>query len=317
MTHLLYSKQTYIYKTVQNCQLHADVYTQKGSDNKPGIIWIHGGGLIFGNRMMLPSEQIALYIEAGYTIISIDYRLAPETKLKGIIEDVQDAYIWAHSKGKELFGIDPDRLSVIGHSSGGYLALMCGFHVYPRPKAIISFYGYGDITGKWCCCPNLHYSKEALVPPEIAYQGVSGQPITGSQFTGFKDQRWLFYLFCRQQGLWKQEIIGHDFLTTPTDIIPFCPTFNITNDYPPTLLLHGDQDIDVPVEESQQMALSLKNHDVLHQLIIMNKFGHIFDIAPDTNLKGMPAGLKHPKVGEVFNKAIAFLNQHLRKRNNT
>ena len=134
-----YFKQTHIYKTMPTCQLHADIYKLEGSDRRPGIIWIHGGGLVFGNRGMLPLEQIELYLAAGYTIISIDYRLAPETKLKGILEDVKDAYNWVHRKGADLFGIDPDCLIIIGHSAGGYLALMAGFSVYPRPKALVSF----------------------------------------------------------------------------------------------------------------------------------------------------------------------------------
>lgn len=299
-----YSKETYVYKTMQECKLDADVYRLKGGDRRPGIIWIHGGGLIFGNRSMLPLDQIELYLNAGYTIISIDYRLAPETKLKGIVEDIQDAYNWVYSKGADLFDIDPDHLIVIGHSAGGYLALMAGFNVYPRPKALISFYGLGDITGEWCNLPDPHYTKEAIVPEEIAYQGVGGSVLTGSQFIGSyqTDKRWLFYLFCRQQGLWAKEITGHDSSIQPGIFNQFCPVRNISKDYPKTLLIHGDQDMDVPCELSQQMALSLEQNHVPHQLIIMKGLGHVFD----------RAGLNDPKVVEAFNAVQAFLSYSMR-----
>ncbi len=67
-------------------------------------------------------EQIELYITARYIIISIGYRFVPETKLKWVLEDVQDAYYWVKSFGPDQFGVDPDRLTVICHSAGGYLA---------------------------------------------------------------------------------------------------------------------------------------------------------------------------------------------------
>lgn len=76
-------KVTYVYKMVHDCKIQADVYRCPGEERRPAILWLHGGALIFGNRSMLPGEQMELYLAAGYTVISIDYRLAPETKLQG------------------------------------------------------------------------------------------------------------------------------------------------------------------------------------------------------------------------------------------
>src|ERR1700736_1736422 len=143
------AKQTYTYKVVGDCAIQADVYRAPGDSVHPAILWIHGGALIMGNREGLRFEQLEKYLKAGYTVVSIDYRLAPETKLDAIIEDVQDAYRWLREKGPGLFGIEPGRVAVIGHSAGGYLTLMAGFRLHPRPKALVAFYGYGDIAGKW------------------------------------------------------------------------------------------------------------------------------------------------------------------------
>lgn len=289
----MYSKQSYVYKTVQNSRLHADVYRTEGIEQKPGIIWIPGGGMIFGCRTMLPLEQIELYLAAGYVVIAIDYRLAPETKLDGILEDMQEAYHWVHTKGPDLFGIDPDRLAIIGHSAGGYLALMMGFRIYPRPKALISFYGYGDITGEWSNRPSPHYINEPLVSPEIAYGAVGERALPNSA-----KQRWFFYLFCRQQGLWLKEITGYD-PEAPDTLMPFCPVRNINQDYPPTLLLHGDQDVDVPFELSEQMALSLKEKQIPHRFIAIEGLGHMFDLKPQA------------KVVEAFNAVLTFLKEQV------
>ena len=48
---------------------------------------------------------------------------------------------------------------------------------------------------------------------------------------------------------------------------PFCPLRNVTKEYPPTLLLHGDNDTDVPFEQSVLMAKELERHGILHELI--------------------------------------------------
>src|SRR6185369_1909244 len=102
-----YSKKTYVYKTVGACQIEADVYRLAEERVRPVILWVHGGALIMGNRGGLNTQQLQRYLQGGYTVVSIDYRLAPETKLKSIIEDLQDAYAWIKTKGPELFGIDP------------------------------------------------------------------------------------------------------------------------------------------------------------------------------------------------------------------
>lgn len=305
---MTYSKQTYVYKIVQDCQIQADVYRLPGEEPRPAILWLHGGGLIFGDRNMLPLEQVEQYLTAGYTVVAIDYRLAPEAKLYAILEDMQDAYAWMRGQGPELFHIDPDRVAVVGHSAGGYLTLMAGFCVQPRPQALISFYGYGDIAGEWYSRPSPHYTKEPTVSQEMAQQGVGGPVLTG---IGFSDQRWLFYLFCRQQGLWPKEVTGYDPHTEPQAFERFCPVRNVTQDYPPTLLLHGDKDTDVPFELSNQMAAALKQHQVPHQLITMKGLGHVFDIFPDGLSNGDPIGLKHPKVAEAFEMVLFFLKKQV------
>jgi acetyl esterase/lipase len=293
-----YSKQTVIYKTVQDLPIHADVYLPQGEKLRPAILWLHGGALIFGNRTMLPLEQTEMYLKAGFAVVAIDYRLAPEAKLEAILEDLRDAAHWVRGQGADVFHLDPDRLAVVGHSAGGYLTLMAGFCVHPRPKALVSFYGYGDIVGDWYSRPDPHYCQEPAVAVEIARQGVGRQVLTGSPFTGDLDPRWLFYLFCRQQGLWPKEVAGYDPQAQPQAFEKLCPVRNVSQEYPPTLLLHGDEDTDVPYEQSQEMAEALRKHHVPHRLVRMKGLGHGFDFQP---------GLVHPEVAQAFEAVVAFL----------
>jgi acetyl esterase/lipase len=86
------STKTYTYKTVKDCTIQADVHRLPGDEVRPVILWIHGGALIFSDRGSVRQHQLPRYLQAGYVVVSIDYRLAPETKLPAIIEDLQDAH---------------------------------------------------------------------------------------------------------------------------------------------------------------------------------------------------------------------------------
>jgi acetyl esterase/lipase len=111
------STKTYTYKTVKDCTIQADVHRLPGDEVRPVILWIHGGALIFSDRGSVRQHQLHRYLQAGYVVVSIDYRLAPETKLPEIIEDLQDAHRWVREKGPELFRIDPDRVALVGDSA--------------------------------------------------------------------------------------------------------------------------------------------------------------------------------------------------------
>jgi len=163
-------RRTYIYKTIGDLRLRADVYRTPDNIVRPALLWIHGGALIMGNRQGLDQVQADKYLSAGYTIIAIDYRLAPQAKLPQIIEDLEDAHRWVRTVGPKLFRIDPNRVAVVGPSAGGYLALMAGFVLAPPPKAVVSFYGYGDITGAWYSRPDPFHNRQPSVSKEEAYR---------------------------------------------------------------------------------------------------------------------------------------------------
>ncbi|HZP83112.1 MAG TPA: alpha/beta hydrolase [Chthonomonadaceae bacterium] len=293
------TKQTSLYKTVGACEIYADVYPAGGDTTRPVIVWIHSGALITGNREGIAAQHLERYLGEGFTVVSIDYRLAPETKLPEIIADLQDAFRWLRAQGREQFAIDPDRAAVIGHSAGGYLTLMAGCCVAPRPKALVSFYGYGDIIGDWYSRPDPFYCQQPAVPREEAYADVGGPPLSGVSWSE-SEGRGRFYLYCRQQGLWPLEVGGHDPAMEPDAFTPFCPVRQVTPEYPPTLLLHGDEDTDVPYEQSVLMAEALERAGVEHELITLSSKGHGFDRQHDD-----------PAVQAAQDRVLAFLHRHL------
>jgi len=287
--------ETYIYKIAGDCEIRADVYRGPLSARPaPVIIWIHGGALIQGSRVDLQPIQRDRYVRAGYAVVSIDYRLAPETKLHAIIEDIEDACRWVREEGPGLFNADPGRVAIIGHSAGGYLALMAGAFS-PRPRALVSFYGYGDIVGDWYTRPDPFYCRQPAVSKQEAYRNVGGPPVSEAPH-----DRGQFYLHCRQHGIWPREVAGHDPHTEPSAFVPLCPIRNISADYPPTMLLHGEEDKDVPCDQSVMMAQALAGAGVEHELITIPEGGHCFDLNADS-----------PGTHAAFERLLAFLKTHL------
>jgi acetyl esterase/lipase len=298
----MFCRQTYTYKSVAGCEVQADVYQTSNDVHGPAILWLHGGALILGDRQALSSDQAKWYLDAGYTVVSADYRLAPETKLPEIIEDLRDVYEWMRARGPDLFQIDPERIAVIGQSAGGYLTLMAGFCVNPPPRALVSFYGYGDIAGAWYSRPDPFYCQEPAVPKDEAYRVVRGSAITGTPSEGsLVEERMRFYLHCRQQGTWPTEVTGHDPDKEPEWFSPFCPIRNVTAGYPPTLLIHGEQDTDVPFEQSVLMSQELERRGVEHEFIALANRGHAFDLDGE--------GMQDPVTSEVFERVLVFLGK--------
>jgi len=297
-----YAKDTYTYKIVNNHEILADVYRYPGEELRPTIIWIHGGALIFGTRNWLPSDQLESYLQSGYTVVAIDYRLAPESKLPAIIEDLQDAYAWVRAEGPDSFKTDPDRIAMVGHSAGAYLTLMAGFRLKPRPSALVSFYGYGDLTGPWYAQPDPFYNQMPAISEGQAIETVGDSVISSTPALFSPQGRIQFYHYCRQQGLWPREVCGHDLEKDRAWYSAYEPLRNITSAYPPTMLLHGEKDTDVPFEQSVLMAEVLKHQGVAHEFVTNPDWGHMFD----------DAGMEDRAVQEAFEQVLIFLEKHIR-----
>jgi acetyl esterase/lipase len=296
-----FTQKTLTYKTVGGVEIRADVYRPGDAKVRPAVVWLHGGALIVGSRVPVPQRLRDLCRAEGFALVSFDYRLAPEVKLPAIIEDVKDAFRWLREKGPDLLHIDPDRVVVTGGSAGGYLTLMTGFCVGPRPRALVAYWGYGDVDGAWYTRPSEHYRKQPLVSKEEAYRAVGGKVLTGTEGnTAEQKARGRFYLYLRQNGLWTREVTGFDPDRERKKLDPYCPVRNVTADYPPTLLVHGTLDTDVPYEQSAAMAKELARHKVPHELVTVRGAGH-----------GLAGGEKK-LADEAHEKALAFIRRHLK-----
>jgi triacylglycerol lipase len=84
---------------------------------RPAYLHIHGGGYVIGNPEINDGSNRSLVAELGCVIVSVDYRLAPETRFPGSLEDCYAALLWLHSEADSL-GVDRNRIAIGGESAG-------------------------------------------------------------------------------------------------------------------------------------------------------------------------------------------------------
>lgn len=301
---------TYTYKKVGDLEIKANVYRNaaaQGAAKRPVLMWIHGGALIVGSRgsfAKLGENALPLapaMFAANYLVVSIDYRLAPETKLPGIVEDVRDAYRWIHNQGPKLFGADPERIAIAGSSAGAYLTLTVGFLVHPRPVALVSLWGYGDLVGPWMSEPSTAPRLMKITTTrEEAFRQVSGPPIANSHDR--KGSGGKFSQYCRHHGLWPEAISGWDPHREAEKFYPYMAVKNVTPDYPPTLLVHGASDTEVPPAQSEMMAAEFRKNGVEHEFISVPGGEHALgDADPQA-------------VDATYRRAFEYLRDHFEKK---
>lgn len=104
----------------------------------PALLFIHGGGFMIGSAAMFHETCRRFANELGALVVSVDYRLAPETPFPGPLEDCYRALCWMATNAGAL-GIDPERIAVTGESAGGGLAASLAQLAHDRGGASIAF----------------------------------------------------------------------------------------------------------------------------------------------------------------------------------
>jgi acetyl esterase/lipase len=113
------------YVTANNYEAKLDVYVPRNlAGPNPTLIYIHGGGWVGGSK---ESSWLAIvpYLEAGWSVVNVEYRLARVSLAPAAVEDCRCALRWVMRNAKE-YNFDTSKLAVTGHSAGGHLSLTTG-----------------------------------------------------------------------------------------------------------------------------------------------------------------------------------------------
>ncbi len=152
------------------------------------IYHVHGGGYVIGTVDAQEAQHRAMVAELGCVLVTVDYRLAPETIFPGAIEDCYAGLAWAFAHTDEL-GIDVQRIGVMGESAGGGLAAALALMARDRGEHALAFQHliYPMIDDRTCAHPdphphagefiwtphNNHFGWAALLGQEPGGEGVS------------------------------------------------------------------------------------------------------------------------------------------------
>lgn len=105
---------------------------------RPAILHIHGGGYVFGSALASVAEQQVFAKALDCVVVTVEYRLAPETAHPGSLEDNYAALLWMHRNAREL-GIDPARIAIAGESAGGGHAAALALAARDRGEVKVCF----------------------------------------------------------------------------------------------------------------------------------------------------------------------------------
>ena len=193
----------------------------------------------------------------GFVCISADYRLTPQVSVGEVFEDVQDCIRFIRNDLSALLGediVDGSRLAVSGSSAGGFLTLLAGLYIDPKPQVIVPIYPITDPLGTFFTnsqpAPNGRYSASAS---ELAtYLDRKAPPMAGSGKVPDDPRSHMYVYMLRTASLaqlWG--IIASDEATAA----PYRISRRVyQHGLPPTYLLHGDADTAVGVEQSDEVA---------------------------------------------------------------
>jgi acetyl esterase/lipase len=233
-----------------------DVYLPSERKGRlPVVMWIHGGGWRQGSKDKPPAARLT---QRGYAVVSIQYRLSGVAKFPAQIHDCKIAVRWVRANA-ERYGFDPDRIAAWGASAGGHLAALLGTSAdvkelegegHPgyssRVQAVVDFFGPTDFL-------RMNHGFRDGVVGKIDHAAADSP---------------------------ESLLVGGAIGLHPDKVAAANPITYVSKSAPPFLIMHGDRDPLVPLEQSELLAAALKRAGVPVTMKVVAGRGHGFS-GPD------------------------------------
>ena len=292
--------EQFVYKKAGKHSIRADVYRPEGKGPWPVVVWFHGGSLVMGGREWLPTLERSRLLAAGIAVVSVDYRLSPQAKLAETVDDALDAYAWVRAKGPKLFSADKNRVAVMGHSAGGYLALLVAQRAKARPRAVAVLSGFGALLTPFFMNPSENLLKKfPPVSSDTAEELAGTKVISNTQ----SKKRYLVYVRSRQQNTWLKDATGRDPVKEKDWFRAYEPVHNIDAKFPPVIQLHSQDDEVLPLSEATPVRDALRKAGVRHEFLLIPGDDHSFNLT----------GKDRPEVQLAMNRLFEFLASELKR----
>lgn len=235
--------------------LKMTLFVPRTKEKKPAVLYFPGGGFTSADHEKFLEMRYAL-ARAGYVVAACEYRAVPN-KFPALLEDAKAAVRWMRAHASE-FGVDADRIGLLGDSAGGYVVQMAGAtngeknwdvgdfkEVSSDVQAVVSIYGISDLTtiGEGIGNENVHAS--AAVTEALLLNGPA-----------FKD------------------FAGASVNADPQKAKAASPIGHVDGTEPPFLLMHGSGDKVVSPLQSKKMFEALQNKKVEAEYVLVRGAEH-------------------------------------------
>jgi acetyl esterase/lipase len=212
------------YAEVDGHRLLLDLYLPEKETNRLLVVWVHGGAWRQGSKSQMPLMGL---VKSGFAVASVEYRLSPVAKFPAQIHDLKAAIRFLRaSSGK--WSIDSKSIAVAGASAGGHLAALVGVTNH-----------HNELEGR----VGDHLDQSSTVQAIVDYYGPTNLLTILNQSTPHG-------LSVRVPAL--ELLLG----ATPDKVPDLArlasPVFHIDRKDPPLLLIHGDQDLQVPINQAHE-----------------------------------------------------------------
>ncbi|MBA4187305.1 MAG: alpha/beta hydrolase [Planctomycetaceae bacterium] len=244
-----------IYSRRDGFSLTLDVFTPTGKPNGAGIIICISGDYKSGKELVNFARKLVFpeFLKHGYVVFAVQHGSQPRCTVPEIVEDTHEAVRFIKANAKK-YDVSPDKLGIAGMSSGGHLSLMMGCAYKPGdPKASNPVERESSrVAAVACFFPVTDFLVFEAKPPE-----------------GF-DDLFPFREFDPKAGKFiaitaeRRREIGRQ----------YSPLHCATKETVPTLIIHGDEDRLVPLDQSKDLIAKLKECDVVCELRVKQGMGH-------------------------------------------
>ena len=284
-------EQNVLFSTIPGSsrELLCDIWQPPEKSHPSGLafIYLHGSAFYILDKDYGTRPFFRYLAAQGHVIMDVAYRLAPETDMMGMVNDVKRAIFWM-KENADRYGADPGHIVLGGGSAGGHLALLAAYTAqdpqFTPPElegkdlsvqAVISLYGTNDLKAVYYHT-NQHLTTRAApgrpkkkVPVKLPGWIIKSMGEDYHRLGMDKD-------FAKTGAL--APLLGGHPDEVPETYALFSPVSHVHAACPPTLLVHGEHDIMAPVQTTRYLHTLLLKEDVPAVLHILPQTDHGFDL---------------------------------------
>ena len=225
--------------------LRLDLYLP-ASAGAPLLVWLHGGAWENGNKSAMP---LAPFVERGFAVASVDFSPASKARFPGQVHEIKAAIRFLRAEASR-YGYDASRIGILGASSGAHLADVVG-----------TSNGNAELEGSL----GEHGDQSSDVHAIVSY-------FAATNLTTILAQSTPFGLNIREPALVR--LLG----APPKEAEPLArlasPVFQVDRNDPPLLLLHGDQDPQMPINQSHELEGAYERNGLDADFIVVHGAAH-------------------------------------------